>query len=81
MARCIIVPAPPRTLRAAQLLLESTQDRAWQDACVPPGLGLECARYKWRQSQSRVEVFLRLPHRMAAGKVRLCARLRVRVRA
>ena len=55
--------------------MSTAQDALWADLVVPPGLGLECSRYKWRQNQSHVEVFVRVPPRLlrtggaALGKV------------
>lgn len=37
---------------------------------LPPDLGLDCQRYKWRQNQSHVEVFIPLPPGVPASKVR-----------
>ena len=56
---------------AVQLRLTSSQDKAWQAHSIPPGLGMECARgtYKWRQNQSHVEVFVRLPPGVTADAV------------
>ena len=45
----------------AQARQHSRQQRAWLQIEVPPGLGLDCDRYKWLQNQSYVEVFFRLP--------------------
>lgn len=36
---------------------------------LPAELGLDCGRYKWRQSQSHVEVFVPLPPGLPAGRV------------
>lgn len=62
-------PAPVCLLQAAL----SARDRAWAALSVPPGLGVECARYKWRQSLAYVEVFSLVPDGIAAKQVRsLC---------
>jgi hypothetical protein len=37
---------------------------------VPEDLGMDCQRYKWRQNQSHVEVFIPLPAGVPASKVR-----------
>ena len=36
---------------------------------LPPLLGLDCQRYKWRQNQSHVEVFVPLPEGLPADRV------------
>ena len=66
-------PSPPdfdaedmRKMRAAEearmlAAREDTEDVAWLDIKVPDKLGLELERYKWRQNQSFVEVFVKLP--------------------
>ena len=66
-------PTPPdfdaedmRKMRAAEearmlAAREDTEDVAWLDIKVPDKLGLEFERYKWRQNQSFVEVFVKLP--------------------
>jgi hypothetical protein len=36
---------------------------------VPPGLGLDCGAYKWRQNQSHVELFVALPEGARASTV------------
>jgi hypothetical protein len=36
-------------------------ERLWTSVLVPEHLGIECERYKWRQNQSYVEVFVLLP--------------------
>ena len=36
---------------------------------VPPELGVDCQRFKWRQSQTHVEVFVPLPPSVGAAKV------------
>lgn len=38
---------------------------------LPANLGLECARYKWRQNQSHVEVFVPLPEGFRASKAQV----------
>ncbi|KAG2496941.1 hypothetical protein HYH03_004947 [Edaphochlamys debaryana] len=50
-----------RLEEAAKARLMSRQDKAWEEIQIEPGMGLECAGYKWRQTQSHVHVFLRLP--------------------
>lgn len=36
---------------------------------IPPGLGMDCGSYRWRQSQSHVEIFLPLPDGLSSSKV------------
>lgn len=76
-------PTPPsfdaedvRKMRAAEearLLAARADDGdvAWLDIDVPRELGLELDRYKWRQNQSFVEVFVRLPRGCARKDVRV----------
>ena len=51
---------------------------------MPPQLGLALERYKWRQSQAYVEVFVRVPAGLPAEDVHVqltateCARARAR---
>ena len=45
------------------------EQRTWRQIEVPPGMGLDCDNYKWRQSQSHLELFVRLPHRPLAHQV------------
>eukprot|EP00798_Chlamydomonas_sp_ICE-L_P006593 gene6593-3248_t len=33
----------------------------WKSLNVPPNMGMECSRYKWRQNQSHVEAFVCIP--------------------
>ena len=46
-------------------------DKQWQAIDIPSGFGLDCGAYKWRQDQSRVEVFIPLPEGLAARQVRV----------
>jgi hypothetical protein len=76
-------PTPPsfdaedvRKMRAAEearLLAARADDGdvAWLDIDVPRELGLELDRYKWRQNQSFVEVFVRLPRGCEKKDVRV----------
>ena len=76
-------PTPPsfdaddvRKMRAAEearLLAARADDGdvAWLEIDVPRELGLELDRYKWRQNQSFVEVFVRLPRGCAKKDVRV----------
>ncbi len=41
----------------------------WQRVDVPADLGVDCGNYKWRQNQSCVEVFVRMPENVATSKV------------
>ena len=36
---------------------------------MPADLGVDCGNYKWRQNQSCVEVFVRMPENVASSKV------------
>jgi hypothetical protein len=66
-------PTPPnfdaedmRKMRAAEAVKmlrarEHADDEAWREIQVPTTLGLEFERYKWRQNQSFVELFVKLP--------------------
>jgi len=66
-------PAPPsfdaedmRKMRAAEetrllRLRDASNQDAWLAIDIPENLGLACDKYKWRQNQSFVEVFVRLP--------------------
>lgn len=45
------------------------QAKAWLAITIPPQLGLHCRRYKWRQNQSHVEVFVQLHPRLSAKRV------------
>lgn len=45
---------------------------AWEALEVPQGLGTTCSRYKWRQSQSHVEVSVVLPATISAQQVGCC---------
>ena len=54
----------------AQARQHSRQQRAWLQIEVPPGLGLDCDRYKWLQNQSYVEVFFRLPEHVLPHQAR-----------
>ena len=49
---------------------QSRRQRAWLQLEIPPGLGLDCERYKWAQSQSHVEVFFRLPDHVQPRQAR-----------
>ncbi|GAX75012.1 hypothetical protein CEUSTIGMA_g2458.t1 [Chlamydomonas eustigma] len=51
------------------LLLDGNKE--WASILIPEGLGLECARYKWRQSQSHVELFCQVPRGVAGKKVKV----------
>mmetsp|Transcript_10172 Transcript_10172/g.21196 ORF Transcript_10172/g.21196 Transcript_10172/m.21196 type:complete len:291 (-) Transcript_10172:157-1029(-) len=52
-------------LAEEQSLLEDTrqtrEDKYWREICIPENLGLQCPKYKWRQNQSYVEVYVQLP--------------------
>ena len=58
-------PTPVCLLQAAL----SARDRSWAALSIPPGLGVECARYKWRQSLAYVEIFSLVPDGIAAKQV------------
>ena len=88
-------PMPPdfdaedmRKMRAAEearLLAarDARDDVAWLDIAIPEKLGLELERYKWRQNQSFVEVFVKLPRGTTKNDVDVSIdvkRLSVRVR-
>ena len=55
--------APPLGLPPA------AQGKSYAAIEVPADLGLDCQRYKWRQNQSHVEVFIPLPPGVPASKV------------
>ncbi|EFN58095.1 hypothetical protein CHLNCDRAFT_142413 [Chlorella variabilis] len=54
---------------AARLALQCGGSAAYAAVELPPQLSLDCQRYKWRQSQSHVEVFVPLPEGLPAGRV------------
>eukprot|EP00887_Chlorella_sp_A99_P001899 scaffold18.g1899.t1 len=54
---------------AARRALEVGGGRPYASIELPPDLGLDCQRFKWRQSQSHVEVFVPLPEGVGRGKV------------
>ena len=37
------------------------EDKVWSQIHMPDQLSTDCGSYKWRQNQSHVEVFVRLP--------------------
>jgi hypothetical protein len=47
----------------------TAQDKVWRAIHIPDGLGLECSKYKFRQSQSNVEVFILVPWGIEPKKV------------
>ena len=51
---------------AARLALQSAGGAAYAALHLPPLLSLDCQRYKWRQNQSHVEVFVPLPEGLQA---------------
>ena len=74
-----------RAAEEARLLAARADDGdvAWLEIAVPRELGLELDRYKWRQNQSFVEEFVRLPRGCAKKDVRVeisATTLDVRVR-
>lgn len=88
-------PTPPsfdaedmRKMRAAEVAKalaarDETDDAAWLDIQVPPALGIELEKYKWRQTQSYVEVFVKLPRGVTREDVEVVlgtTRVAVRVR-
>lgn len=88
-------PTPPsfdaedmRKMRAAEAAKalaarDETDDAAWLDIQVPPALGIEQEKYKWRQNQSYVEVFVKLPRGVTREDVEVVlgtTRIAVRVR-
>jgi hypothetical protein len=54
---------------AARLVLQENSGPAYAAVELPPLLSLDCQRYKWRQNQSHVEVFVPLPEGMPASRV------------
>jgi len=66
-------PAPGA--RAPQARALSRQQRAWLQVELAPGLGADCERYKWTQSQSHVEVFFPLPEHVLPRQARTSPRL------
>jgi hypothetical protein len=54
---------------SARLALQRGGGPAYAAVELPPQLSLDCQRYKWRQSQSHVEVFVPLPEGLPAGRV------------
>eukprot|EP00242_Pyramimonas_sp_CCMP2087_P015836 CAMPEP_0198211372 /NCGR_PEP_ID=MMETSP1445-20131203/23451_1 /TAXON_ID=36898 /ORGANISM="Pyramimonas sp., Strain CCMP2087" /LENGTH=300 /DNA_ID=CAMNT_0043885617 /DNA_START=459 /DNA_END=1360 /DNA_ORIENTATION=+ len=42
-------------------LSQTREEKYWAEVEIPEKLGLQCPKYKWRQNQSYVEVFVRLP--------------------
>ncbi len=60
--RCVSATAQSRQWTPDQKL--------WRQIEVPAGLGLDCDNYKWRQNQSHVEVFVRLPGYAKSHQVR-----------
>jgi hypothetical protein len=56
---------------APQARALSRQQRAWLHVELAPGLGADCDRYKWTQSQSRVEVFFPLPEHVLPRQARM----------
>lgn len=63
------VPLSPPTAYP-QAASRTPQDAAWSSVSEPPkGLGLALQGYTWRQNQSHVEVFARLPQRLNTRKV------------
>lgn len=88
-------PTPPnfdaddmRKMRAAEearllTLREDDATVAWREIKVPDALGLELDRYKWRQNQSFVEIFVKLPRGATKSDVDVslsATRLSIRVR-
>ena len=88
-------PTPPsfdaedmRKMRAAEAARalaarDETDDVAWLDIQVPPALGIELEKYKWRQNQSYVEVFVKLPRGVTREDVEVAletTRIAIRVR-
>lgn len=47
--------------QALDARLLSTQELAWKALAVPQDLGVDCQTYKWRQNQSHVELYVKLP--------------------
>ena len=54
---------------AARAALTGCGGAAYAAVELPPQLSLDCQRYKWRQSQSHVEVFVPLPEGLPARRV------------
>ena len=52
---------------SARLALQRGGGPAYAAVELPPQLSLDCQRYKWRQSQSHVEVFVPLPEGLPGG--------------
>lgn len=49
-------------------------DRVWNEIDMPDQLSTDCGSYKWRQNQSHVEIFVRLPANIKPKQVRLLAK-------
>lgn len=77
-------PLPPRysaeeraAMRRQEEEAKAASRRALQDGFnlaysaveLPPQLSLDCQRYKWRQNQSHVELFVPLPEGLPASRV------------
>mmetsp|Transcript_27506 Transcript_27506/g.52351 ORF Transcript_27506/g.52351 Transcript_27506/m.52351 type:complete len:300 (+) Transcript_27506:194-1093(+) len=45
------------------------EDQLWAEIDIPADMGLECSRYKWRQNQSHVNIYVQLPHGTSARAV------------
>ncbi len=56
-----------RVCAVLQARLVSAQERAYAEVTIPAGLGLDSGHYKWRQNQSHVEAYVRLPGAGAAA--------------
>lgn len=56
---------------AARTILAGAGGAAYAAVELPLQLSLDCQRYKWRQSQSHVEVFVPLPAGLPARAVRV----------
>ena len=52
-----------------QARAEDRGAKAWQDVAVPPGMGLDCGHYKWSQTQTHVEVAVRIPPNVPSSQV------------
>lgn len=63
------VNQPMRRWAALQERKLTRDQKLWQQIELPEDLGVDCDGYKWRQNQSHVEVFVKLPTNAAPKKV------------
>lgn len=61
--------AEEATSAAARLTLQRSGGEAYAALEMPQQLSLDCQRYKWRQNQSHVELFVPLPDGLPTRRV------------